>query len=50
MPQVAKGKAARTAVVSVRFTEQERKELAALYGTAARGVYAIVRAALREKK
>jgi hypothetical protein len=48
VPNIAKGSNARTEVVSVRFTAAEKAELEAVYGNAARGVYVIVKAALRE--
>lgn len=50
MPQIAKGKETRTEVITVRFTKEQRRELEAMYGKAARGVHAIVVAALRERK
>lgn len=49
MPQVDKGAAKRSAVITTRFTEAQKKELEATYGKAARGVHAIVVASLKEK-
>lgn len=50
MPQIAKGKDKRSAVITTRFTEAEKKQLAEMFGKPARGVHAIVVAALREQR
>lgn len=50
MPQIAKGKDKRSAIVTTRFTESEKQQLEKLYGKAARGVHAIVIASLRNGK
>lgn len=50
MPNVSKGSGTRSEVITVRFTKEEREKLEAQYGRAARGVHAIVAAALKEQQ
>lgn len=45
MGRAALGKAAKSEVISVRATEAQKKDLADRYGTAAKGVQALMKAA-----
>lgn len=50
MPQIAKGKDKRDAVITTRFTQAQKEQLEKDFGKPARGVHAIVVAHLKEQK